>query len=291
MGIRTFVGAYIVITGAASNGVVKFFAGEALTKSGEALRYLLELPYIIMRALATTLATMGFAFSTWLPAIPYVASLLSQLGWISGLVMTLFAINIWGVMHLTPAKQDSFIGSEVQGYLLLLSLFFRPVIATSALSLSHLIAPPVIKLINITLIPMVYVSNVSSNTLSVFLATAFGLVLYFIVVKGAIMAIYMLPQSFPDDVMRIISAGIGDLGQSKAMSTMEAGAGAGRMAEESLGGVGKASSEQFKGKLGQIKDKKEKDLADARAKANQEALLKAVGNKGSAIEGAGTAGG
>ena len=261
---------------------------QTATRLGNAVAGIFELPTIIMRALATMLATMGFAFSTWLPAIPYVAFLLSQLGWIFGLVMTLFAINIWGVMHLTPAKQDSFIGSEVQGYLLLLSLFFRPVIATSALSLSHLIAPPVIKLINITLIPMVYASNVSSNTISMFLVTAFGLVLYFIVVKGAITAIYMLPQSFPDDVMRIISAGIGDLGQSKAMSTMEAGAGAGRMAEESLNGINKASSENYKGKLKNLRDAKEKKLADALAKDNQEELLNKINSTGSSVNGAGS---
>jgi conjugal transfer/type IV secretion protein DotA/TraY len=232
----------------------------------EALRYLSDSLFSLTRTMASGLAILAYGFSTWIPAIPFVAFLLAQMGWLFGLIMTLFAMNLWGVMHVTPASRDSFIGSEMQGYLLLLALFFRPAIATAALSLSFVIAPPVMKLINITFITMMTANSASTDVTTVFLQIFFGLILYMVVVKGAIMMIYMIPQSFPDDVMKIISAGIGDLGQSKAMSTMEAGEGSGRAVQQGMDGLSKAGSDRFKGLVEKKKEQKKAAAEDATAK-------------------------
>ncbi len=196
----------------------------ALDGLTDGVKYILEQVFALAKTISLAFAGISFLFSTWLPAIPFIAFLLAQLGWLAGLLMTLFAVNIWGVMHLTPARNDSFIGSEAQGYLLIVALFFRPVIATAALAISYVIAGPVMKLINLTLLPMVLAANVSTNVMSSVLLTIFSMLLYFLVVKGALMMVFFWPQSFPDDVMRIISAGIGDLGQGKAMNSMEASA-------------------------------------------------------------------
>lgn len=241
------------IVGRVVNGTTG--AGDGFTALLEGVQYVVEQLFVVMKVLTAAMVAMGYMFSTWLPALPFLAFLLAQMGWIFGLVMTLFAMNIWAVMHTTPARNDSFIGSEAQGYLLLVALFFRPVIAVSALSLSYIIAPPVIKLVNMTLLPMMYATNVSTNTLSVVTATLFGLVLYFVVVKAVLVMVYMIPQSFPDEVMRIISAGIGDLGQSKGLSTMEASDNTSRAGIETLRGVDRASGESFNAKLGKDKDK------------------------------------
>ena len=232
----------------------------------EAIKYLSDSLFSLTRTMASGLAILAYAFSTWIPAIPFVAFLLAQLGWLFGLIMTLFAMNLWGVMHVTPASRDSFIGSEMQGYLLLLALFFRPAIATAALSLSFVVAPPVMKLINITFITMMTANSASTDVTTVFLQIFFGLILYMVVVKGAIMMIYMIPQSFPDDVMKIISAGIGDLGQSKAMSTMEAGEGSGRAVQQGMDGLSKAGSDRFKGLVEKKKEQKKAAAEDATVK-------------------------
>ena len=100
-----------------------------------------------------------------------------------------------------------------------------------------------------TMLPMIYASNVSTNTLSIVTATLFGLVLYFVVVKAVLIMVYMIPQSFPDEVMRIISAGIGDLGQSRALSTMETSDGTARAGLGTLQGMDQASGSAFKAKL------------------------------------------
>lgn len=268
---ETLIGGEMLARGIVALGIIfKESWADALTAGVggglvEAFKYLSESIFTLIRTLAGALAVLSYAFSTWIPAIPFVAFLLAQLGWLFGLIMTLFAINLWGVMHITPARNDSFIGSEAQGYLLLLALFFRPAIATAALSLSFIVAPPVMKLINITLIPMLMASSASTNVISICLQLVFGLVLYVVIVKGAILMIFMTPQSFPDEVMRIISAGIGDLGQSKALSTMEAGEGSGRMAQQTIDGVSRAGSDHFKGMV----NSKKEALADRKAKADE----------------------
>lgn len=179
---------------------------------------------------------LGYSFSTWLPALPFISYLMAQIGWVFGLILTLFTLNIWGVMHATPARNDSFIGSEQQGYLMMVSLFFRPTIAVCALALSYVMAGPLVGLVNQTLIPMMYVTSVSTNMLSIIFGTVFFLILYFVVVKGVLVMIYTIPQTFPDEVMRIISAGIGDLGQSRGMQEMHTGDNAARIATQT--GVG-----------------------------------------------------
>lgn len=255
------------IVGAIVNAIVP--AGTATEAFVDAAMYIAEQVFVITRSLTVALSAIGYMFSTWIPAIPYMAFLIASLGWVFGLTMTLFAVNIWGVMHLTPARNDSFIGSETQGYLLLAALFFRPVIAISALSLSYVMAPPIVRLVNMTLLPVLFTNNVSTNTLSIIFATIFGLVLYFSVIKAILVMVFMIPQSFPDEVMRIISAGIGDLGQSKGISTMEASEGSGRLAQQSVDAISVASSESFHGTIKHRQEKAKKDAADAAKKAKQ----------------------
>ena len=76
--------------------------------------------------------------------------------------------------------------------------------------------------------------------------------------------IYSIPQSFPDEVMRIISAGIGDLGQSRGMQEIGAGAAGAAVATSTMGGMDKAGSEHIKGTLKQ-KAKRANDAAKAEA--------------------------
>lgn len=273
--IRTLIGFVEGLKGMLPFGI----GADAVGGWVNAGKYILDQIFGVMQALTIALLGIGYAFSTWLPALPFLSFLLAQLGWIFGLVMTLFAVNIWAVMHTTPARSDSFIGSDAQGYLMITSVFFRPILSLSGLSLSYIIAPPAVKLVNLTLLPMMVASNVSSNTLSVITATIFGLILYFVVVKAVLSMVFMLPQSFPDEVMKVISASTGDLGQSRALSTMEASEGSSRVGNETLNGINKNSSDQFKATLAKHKAKAEKEK-EAAANANTQDSGKQIGGMG-----------
>lgn len=249
-------------------------------------KYVLEGIFTFSKAVMMAFLAIGFALSTWIPSLPFIAFMMAQLGWLFGVIMTLFALNIWAVMHLTPARNDSFIGSEQQGYLLLVALFFRPAIAVSALGIAFVVAGPVVKLVNMTLIPMMYISNVSSNTQSIVISTIFCLFLYFIVLKGVLVMVYSIPQSFPDEVMRIISAGIGDLGQSKSQSEMGASVGGTAAAIQTANNVDRAGSQHFRATLNKQKEKAAEAAADAGEKAN----AVGSGDSSSQVSGAGDTG-
>lgn len=245
----------IAVGGVATNAVTGNIIGKVIgaNETGnaavEGIKYVLEGIFSFIKASTFAMMALGYLFSTWLPATPFIAFLMASLGWLFGFIMLLFALNIWGVMHVTPARNDSFIGSETQGYLLMVSLFFRPAIAVSALSLSYVMAPPIIKMVNLTLLPMMYTTNASTNFFSIILGTLFCLFLYFAVIKGVLVMIYTIPQSFPDEVMRVINAGIGDLGQSKSQGEMGAGAGAAAIAVNTAGRMDDAGNDHFRGTL------------------------------------------
>lgn len=270
------------IIGRAANAVTG--VGDTYKSFSDGIKYVLEGVFTTLKSMTMVLLALGYLFSTWLPATPYVAFLMAQLGWLFGLVMTLFALNIWGVMHVTPARNDSFIGSEAQGYLLMVALFFRPAIATAALALSHVIAPPVIKLVNITLIPMMYVTNSSSNMLSIMFGTLFCLILYFSIIKGVLVMIYTIPQSFPDEVMRVISAGIGDLGQSKSMGEMGAGGGAAAVGIQTASRMEEAGGKHLKATM---EDRRNRAQTEANAAAANGEGIQPSGDRPSDIAGSG----
>lgn len=59
-------------------------------------------------------------------------------------------------------------------------------------------APPITKLVNLTLLPMMVTRNASTSFMPLILGPLFVLFLYFAIVKGVIVMIYSIPQSFPD---------------------------------------------------------------------------------------------
>lgn len=267
MGARTAIGAFDVaqtaingsLVGRAANTVLG--TGATTNAAVDAVQYILEGIFMTFKAIIFALLSLGYLFSTWLPATPFIAFLMAQLGWVFGAIMTLFALNIWGVMHVTPARNDSFIGSETQGYLMLVSLFFRPAIAVGAMALSYIVAPPIIKLVNMTMLPMMYTTNASTNMVSAIFGSIFCLLLYFTVLKGVIVMIYSIPQSFPDEVMRVINAQTGDLGQSRSMGEMSAGAAGAALAVGTANRMDAEADQRYSGTL-----KKRKEEAD-KAKA------------------------
>ncbi len=115
------------------------------------------------------------------------------------------------------------------------------------LAFSFAIASPVVGLINKTFLPAILGNEISAGTVSAFFITIFALILYFSVLKGVITWIFVLPQSLPDQVLRIISAGIGDLGEGRALQAAEASEGAGRLGAGSLDNISKAGSEHATG--------------------------------------------
>lgn len=137
-------------------------------------------------------------------------------------------------MHMTPESNDSFIGSQQQGYLLLLSVFFKPILTVLGLLLSMLILRPAMDLVNMGFIGSMVTIQANSTT---GIPSIFGFMLvYAFITFSVFMTVFALPQDMSDRVLKWISAGIGSLGEKEAMSKIEGGASA--MSRESLRSAG-----------------------------------------------------
>jgi hypothetical protein len=64
-------------------------------------------------------------------------------GWLgAGVLQTVIAAPLWAIMHMRPSQ--TFVGSEAQGYLLLMALFVRPALAVIGLFAATLVADPLV---------------------------------------------------------------------------------------------------------------------------------------------------
>lgn len=146
-------------------------------------------------------------------------------GWLLAVLQTIIAAPLWAMMHMTPDR--TFIGSQSQGYLLLLSLFVRPVLAVLGLYASMLVSDPMIDYIangffSVRAAVEKGIADVPVVGIFFQLATftwwllAFGLLL--------VPVLYMtfgLPQLLPGEVLKWIGAGISDLGETNAIRAIE----------------------------------------------------------------------
>lgn len=163
------------------------------------------------------------------------------------------AAPLWVVMHMTPDR--TFIGSQSQGYLLLLSLFVRPVLAVLGLFGSMLISDPLIDYIangffSVRSAVETGMSSVMVIGFVVQLATfmwwmlAFGLLLV-----PVLYMVFGLPQLLPGEVLKWIGAGIGDLGETQAIAGIRQGMAERRPGPLTAGGrisVGRSYADDWK---------------------------------------------
>lgn len=204
-------------------------------------------PVKYLEKMASYVEPLAFYFGIFLPSLPYGIFMIVLVGWLLAVLQSAVAASLWAVMHMTPDR--TFVGSQTQGYLLLLSLFSRPVLAVLGLFGSVLVADPVIDFIAKGFFAMRGAVVSSTGTVgaiaeySTFMSwlIAFGLVLL-----PTLYMIFALPQTFPDHVLRWIGVGISDLGETSAIGqvrtglaqTPDARPGAGRLPNSSNPGGG-----------------------------------------------------
>ena len=189
---------------------------------------------------------LGFYFSVLLPSMPYVAFIIVGVGWLLALIQSLLVAPLWMLLHMRP--NNTFVGQDERGYLILLGIFVRPVLAILGLFLACLLADPVIDFVTQAFFGMrgdiakgggfmQLLNNV--NTFFWWMA-AFALTLLPIMYM-----IFFLPQTLSDQILQWIGGGVRSLGDSQAIGKAQAGLaglyGMGRAATISGGGGGASS--------------------------------------------------
>lgn len=164
----------------------------------------------------------GYFLGIWIPMVPFYIFALGVIGWLVQVGESLAAGALWMMMHLTPAREDSFIGSETQGYLLLTSLFFKPPLMILGLVFSLSILSPATRYINESFMLAIRVNQTDSMT--GILSIAGYMLLYCFIIYSVFMLVFALPQSLPDRILRWVNAGTGDLGEQNSQQRIESGA-------------------------------------------------------------------
>lgn len=164
----------------------------------------------------------GYFLGIWIPMVPFYVFSLGVIGWMIQVGEALAAGALWMVMHLTPERDDSFIGSQQQGYLLLMSLFARPALMVLGVVFSMAALIPAVRFVNAGSILSFRV--IQADSVTGLLSVAGFMLVYCVIIFAVFMLVFSLPQTLPDRILRWIGAGIGDLGEQNSMSRIESGA-------------------------------------------------------------------
>jgi conjugal transfer/type IV secretion protein DotA/TraY len=187
--------------------------------------WIMAAPMAQFGKLLSYLEPLAFYFSVFLPSLPYAIFTITVVGWILGVLQTVIAAPLWAIMHMRPSQ--TFIGSDAQGYLLLLALFVRPALAVIGLFAAMLVADPIVDHIAKAFFSMrgvvVTSTGLFPGALVEFVTFAWWLFAFGITLLPVLYMIYGLPQVLPDHVLKWINAGVHDLGATHAMSNVRGG--------------------------------------------------------------------
>lgn len=200
----------------------------------------LQVPVPIIAKMAQYVGYLAYYFGVAIPSLPYTIFMITVVGWVLGVVQTVIAAPLWAIMHMRPSQ--TFVGSEAQGYLLLMALFVRPALAVIGLFAAFLVADPLVDYTAKAFFAMrgdVAASTGWPGVLAQFWQffawyATFGFLL------GAVLTmVFGLPQMLPDKVLAWLNVGVHDLGATSATNEMRAGIGqhghaAGKAAVERL---------------------------------------------------------
>lgn len=178
--------------------------------------------YSIFSPAVSALMYGGYFLGMWIPMVPFYVFTLGVIGWLVQVIEALAAGALWMVMHLTPERDDSVIGSQQQGYLLLMSLFMRPPLMVLGLVASIAVLTPAIRFVNVGFIQAFRI--VQADSVTGLFSIAGYILIYSVIVFAVFMLVFSLPQTLPDRILRWIGGGVGDLGEQSSMSRIEHGA-------------------------------------------------------------------
>jgi len=167
---------------------------------------------------------LAFLFGVFLPSLPYLLFMMVVAGWILSVMMTGLAVPLWMCMHMTPER--TFVGSQSQGYLLLLSLFARPSLAVIGLIAAFKVSDPIISYISTGFFAMraaVVSSTGVIGWFAQFESFVWWFEMYGFVLIPVLYMIFGLPQALPGHVLEWIGGGVRDLGETGAQHSIRGG--------------------------------------------------------------------
>lgn len=228
--IKSAVSAARVAAGIASGGKILGTGFDAAQVGVPVWDWIMEVPIKLLDKILRHVDPLAFYFGVFLPSLPYCIFMVVVVGWILAVLQSTIASTLWAVMHMTPGK--TFVGSQTQGYLLILALFVRPALAVIGLFAAVLVSDPIIDYTAEGFFSMRGAIVTSTGVIGViaeFMTFSWWMMVFGFTLLPILYMCFGLPQILPDHVLRWIGAGIGDLGETNAIGQMR-----GQMAAVSL---------------------------------------------------------
>lgn len=182
-----------------------------------------EVALNLLTGINEKLSHAAFMFSVVLPSMPYILFLIVVAGWVLGVLQTVMVVPLWALLHMTPER--TFVGSQSQGYLLLLSLFVRPSLALIGLYMGILVSDPIINFVVSSFFAIRSMVD-GANLWPCFQHLVYlGTFMWWLIVLSYVLlaVLYMcfaLPQMLPGTVLSWIGGGISDPGESHAVQNV-----------------------------------------------------------------------
>ena len=190
--------------------------------------WFLAFPAMRIARLGKFMEPVSFMFAVVLPSLPMMIFMVVIVGWLLGVLQTILAIPLWALLHMTP--EPTFVGSQRQGYLLLLSLFARPALAVIGLFAAILISDPLVTFVvnGFFAVRGAIEGGMSGGNVVVYYLTAVPQFLVWMIALSVLLVVvlymcFALPQTLPGAVLQWIGAGVTDLGESGAMGRIQEG--------------------------------------------------------------------
>ena len=172
-------------------------------------------------ALVLALLAFGFTLAIIIPTMPYVLWVAGIIGLMVLIVEALIASVLWVVALMHPAG-DGFASDQARnGMMLIMSLFFRPVLMLMGLIAGIFLIEPAARLINDTFFVMMR-SVQAGSVNGPITVVGFGGV-YTMVLLAAVFKAFSLIHALPDRIMSWINGGRSDLGESEFGHKLEQG--------------------------------------------------------------------
>lgn len=205
---------------AATGGAIQIF-GSGVNLEPAARSVLDWATYVFLKPLAelvNSLNTLAFYFGVFLPTLPYTIFVVACVGFLLQVLQTFVAAPLWAVMHMPPER--TFIGSQTQGYLLLLSLFIRPSLMILGLFSAFLLINPILGGVTEAFFAMRSAVNSDSFWLVQFFQLKNWLIVYGFLLAPIMFMVFGLSQALPDAVLQWLNIGTSNLGHTQATSEM-----------------------------------------------------------------------
>lgn len=136
----------------------------------------------------------------YIPLLPFILWMGSLIGWVVMVIQALFGAPLWMLAHLIPDK-ESFVGRQGQGYMMILSLFIRPILMVIGLVVSLQLLNPIGKLIN-SFFGFTALTVLGGVNLIWFIGLLAIMGVYAMILQNTVKKIFSLIHVIPDSLLQ-----------------------------------------------------------------------------------------